>query len=240
MQPILSKKILFIEDLPGTFKYVESSLLSDGIEVWSRPHSFEDVNSRLEAKEVSALMVDLDLELNDRKSIAFQTVQQIIKWRSDYPSLSIVVYSGRVGFNAQYVHVFIKNYISYLIKEEIEDEDGSKLRAAIKHVLTGGLIYSPRVTETLKNEGLDTSASDLTDRMWKASALVAQGKSNAEIGKAMGIKAGVAAEHVASVMDRLNVPSRAAIATWYTEQRLNGNVPDFISQWLREYQEENP
>lgn len=61
---------------------------------------------------------------------------------------------------------------------------------------------------------------ELTDREVEVLRLVARGKSNKEIGTALGISARTVQHHVAHVYDKIGVGSRAGAALFATDQGL--------------------
>jgi non-specific serine/threonine protein kinase len=63
-------------------------------------------------------------------------------------------------------------------------------------------------------------ASELTTRQRDVAALVAAGRTNRQIGRALGISEKTAEVHIRNIMVRLNTPSRAGVAAWAAAQRL--------------------
>lgn len=55
----------------------------------------------------------------------------------------------------------------------------------------------------------------LTPRQREIAALVAAGRTNAEIGGALGISGETVRNHLAMVMARLRMANRAQLAAWY-------------------------
>ena len=55
---------------------------------------------------------------------------------------------------------------------------------------------------------------ELTSRQLEVAALVAAGRTNRQIGKALGISEKTTEIHVHNLMSRLDVPSRAGVAAW--------------------------
>src|SRR5438132_14184178 len=64
--------------------------------------------------------------------------------------------------------------------------------------------------------------SALTLRQREIAALIARGRSNADIAKQLVLTNGTVANHVASILQRLDVDSRAQIATWAVEEGVHG------------------
>jgi DNA-binding NarL/FixJ family response regulator len=63
----------------------------------------------------------------------------------------------------------------------------------------------------------------LTQRQREIAALIAQGLTNEEIADRLVVSAGTVANHVASILQRLNVGSRTRIAAWAVEHGLSGS-----------------
>ena len=60
----------------------------------------------------------------------------------------------------------------------------------------------------------ETAPVVLTRRQTEVAALVAEGCTNRQIARSLGISEKTAEIHVSNIMSRLNVPSRAGVATW--------------------------
>jgi DNA-binding NarL/FixJ family response regulator len=58
------------------------------------------------------------------------------------------------------------------------------------------------------------AAVELTPRQLEVAALVAAGRTNRQIGTALGISEKTTEVHVHNLMSRLDVPSRAGVAAW--------------------------
>jgi DNA-binding CsgD family transcriptional regulator len=68
----------------------------------------------------------------------------------------------------------------------------------------------------------DSRAPHLSDREMKVLLLVAEGKTNPEIGIILGISAKTAQHHVASVYRKVGVPNRVGATRWLAERGLVG------------------
>ena len=66
-------------------------------------------------------------------------------------------------------------------------------------------------------------ATTLTRRQREIAALIAQGLTNDEIADRLAVSDGTVANHVASILQRLNVGSRTQIAAWAVEHGLSGS-----------------
>src|ERR1051325_4987133 len=63
--------------------------------------------------------------------------------------------------------------------------------------------------------------SALTPRQREIAGLISQGRSNAAIAEQLVLTQGTVANHVASILQRLNLDSRTQIATWAIEEGLH-------------------
>jgi DNA-binding NarL/FixJ family response regulator len=118
-----------------------------------------------------------------------------------------------------YVHTALRNgACGFLLKHS-----GSALLVeAVRAAMAGDALISPAVTVRLLRElsHLHTSpdpVQPLTDRELDIVALVADGKTNPEIGAELFITAGTVKTHLAHIQDKLGVRNRVGIAAWAWE-----------------------
>jgi two-component system, OmpR family, sensor kinase len=78
------------------------------------------------------------------------------------------------------------------------------------------------VASTLPPSQPPQSASALTRRQREIAGLLAQGLTNAEIAEQLVLTTGTVANHVAGILQRLNLETRTQVATWAVEQGLHG------------------
>ena len=118
----------------------------------------------------------------------------------------------------EYVHAALRNgACGFLLKRS----GPALLVEAVRAAMAGDALISPSVTVRLLRHlqvpGADESPSGgepLTDREEAVARLVAQGKTNAEIGAELFISAGTAKTHVANIQRKLGVRNRVGIAVW--------------------------
>ena len=69
----------------------------------------------------------------------------------------------------------------------------------------------------------------LTRRQREVSGLLARGLTNAEIAEQLVLSTGTVANHVASILQRLNVETRTQVATWAVEHGLHGHQDQLLT-----------
>lgn len=100
----------------------------------------------------------------------------------------------------------------YLLKGANPDE----VLRAIRVVAGGEAIFSPSVATrliaffgSLRPQGLPQAFPELTDREREILALIAQGRSNAEIARHLSLSAKTVANHASNILSKLQVADRA-------------------------------
>jgi DNA-binding NarL/FixJ family response regulator len=118
----------------------------------------------------------------------------------------------------EYVYAALRNgACGFLLKRA----GPTLLVEAIRAAMAGDTLVSPSVTVRLLKHlrtGPDSAAPSseepLTDREIAVARLVAEGRTNAEIGAELFISAGTAKTHVANIQRKLGVRNRVGIAVW--------------------------
>jgi DNA-binding NarL/FixJ family response regulator len=118
----------------------------------------------------------------------------------------------------EYVHGALRNgACGFLVKRA----GPALLVEAIRAAMAGDALISPSVTVRLLRHLRETSPTlgtqgpePLTEREIAVARLVAEGKTNAEIGGELNISAGTAKTHVANIQRKLGVRNRVGIAVW--------------------------
>ncbi|MFF1442736.1 response regulator [Streptomyces sp. NPDC058295] len=100
----------------------------------------------------------------------------------------------------------------------------------VRAAMAGDILISPQITVRLLQTlaaapAAPTALSPLTAREQEIARLVAEGLTNAEIGKKLFISAGTAKTHIANVQAKLKARNRVGIAAWAWENGLAGPLP---------------
>jgi DNA-binding NarL/FixJ family response regulator len=117
-----------------------------------------------------------------------------------------------------YVHTALRHgACGFLLKHS----GAALLVSAVRAAVAGDALISPEVTVRLLRDLAVRPAEPrphrLTDRELDVVALVADGRTNAEIGAELYITAGTVKTHLASIQQKLGVTNRVAIAAWAWE-----------------------
>jgi DNA-binding NarL/FixJ family response regulator len=121
----------------------------------------------------------------------------------------------------EYVHAALRNGACGFI---LKRSGPALLTEAIRAAASGDALISPQVTVRLLRElsarGRDGAGAaagaeaTLTDREREIVRLVAQGRTNAEIGASLYIASGTVKNHIAAIHRKLGTRNRVGIATW--------------------------
>lgn len=123
--------------------------------------------------------------------------------------------------NERYVQGMIQaGAAGYLLKDEAPEKIVEAVRAAAK----GENRFSAKIVAQMaawaRGETSRDSPVSLTERERAMSLLVAQGKTNKEIGKTLGISEKTVEKNLSEVFIKLGVNSRAAVAAWVVRHEL--------------------
>jgi DNA-binding NarL/FixJ family response regulator len=126
------------------------------------------------------------------------------KIRADYPNIGVVVLSQHV--DAEYAHELLRDGASglgYLLKERVADIED--LVSAMQSVIEGGSVLDPKIVEALVHKKLDQDSviATLTEREREVLDLMAQGKTNAAIGKSLFLSERAVEKHVNGLFQKL-------------------------------------
>ena len=131
--------------------------------------------------------------------------------RREAPDTEVVALTS-VLEDAAVIDAMRAGAIGYLLK----DTDAHELRRAIKAAAAGQVQLSPQAAARLLREVRtpEKSVEPLTDRETEVLRLLAQGKSNKEIARALHIAEQTVKTHVSHILDKLDVPSRTQAALY--------------------------
>jgi DNA-binding NarL/FixJ family response regulator len=126
--------------------------------------------------------------------------------RASYPRLGILVFSQYV--EARYAATLLEGGargIGYLLKDRVADV--SEFVEALSRVAAGGTALDPEIVTALLNANRGNALAALTPREREVLGLMAQGLSNAAIGRGLTISDGAVEKHIGNVFAKLGLES---------------------------------
>lgn len=108
--------------------------------------------------------------------------------------------------------------VGYLLKDEAPD----RIVQAVRGARRGERWFSAKIAAHMAEWMSDDKSkkTELTEREVEVLRLVTQGKTNKQIGKALGISEKAIEKHLTEIFGKLNVSSRAAAAAWAARNRI--------------------
>lgn len=143
-------------------------------------------------------VVIMDLRLPGMNGI--EATKDILR---EFPQARIIVLSSFASEEDIY-RALQSGAHAYLIKDTVQEE----LLVAIKKVRAGGRYLSPEAALKLAGR---TANCQLTDREMDVLRLIAEGKSNKEIGYKLGVAQNTVKIHIQNIMGKMNVNDRTLI-----------------------------
>ncbi len=130
--------------------------------------------------------------------------------RARFPTLGILVLStyAEVSYAARLLQSGTR-HVGYLLKDRVEDSDA--LLDALRRIVSGESVVDPDIVSRLLGRSRSTSAVDqLTAREQDVLRAMAEGRSNAAIGKELFLSAKTVETHIAAVFAKLGLPQSSA------------------------------
>lgn len=160
--------------------------------------TFEEGVARIHEHEPELALVLLDLHLPDRAGLPM-----LESLREAYPLLPVVIVSGAADDPSEMRRALDLGAVGFIPKSSSR----AVLVGALRLVLSGGTYAPPEAW----NAPADTKAAKvagLTPRQREVGALLAKGLTNKEIAGVLSISAETVKNHVAAILDALDVSNR--------------------------------
>lgn len=172
----------------------------------------EIVGEAADGAEALRLARDLrpDVVLMDLVMPVMDGITAIAAIRRDLPDTEVIALTS-VLEDEKVIGAVKAGATGYLLKDTQADE----LRRAIKAAAAGQVQLSPQAAARLMREvKAPESPETLTERETDVLRLLAQGKANKEIARALGIGEKTVKTHVSNILAKLGVPSRTQAALY--------------------------
>jgi DNA-binding NarL/FixJ family response regulator len=191
----------------------DQALLREGLVALLREHDVEVV---AQAEDAEGLLRVLgghkpDLAIVDVRlppTFTDEGVRAAIEARRRFPEIGILILSQYVEpvYTAELLATG-EGGIGYLLKERVGDVPG--FLDAIRRVAGGGTALDREVVaEIIQNRPAgDDNLEDLTPREREVLGLMAEGRTNAGIARAMVVTHGAVEKHISSIFGKLDLPA---------------------------------
>jgi len=188
------------------------ALLRDGLERLLRDNGFEVAAAVDDADALvhAVLREQPDLAIVDIRlppSFRDEGLRAALELRHTAPATAILILS-------QYVeHTYAAELLAeagggggvgYLLKDRVLDVDD--FVDAVRRVASGGTALDPEVVSQLLGHRESGRLESLTPREVEVLGLMAEGRSNAAIAKALVLTVGAVEKHIASIFQKLRLP----------------------------------
>jgi len=185
-------------------------LLREGIASLLEHSSFQVVGRAGDAAELMALVREhrpdlaiIDIRMPPNHATEGLEAARII--RAEFPQTAILVLSVHADVEHAMELLASGKSIGYLLKSRVTDVD--EFIDALGRIARGGSVVDPALVQELvaarrRNDPLDV----LSPREREVLALMAEGRSNAGIGRQLWVTEGTVEKHVRSILMKLRVP----------------------------------
>ncbi|MER6783650.1 response regulator transcription factor [Streptomyces sp. NPDC000658] len=138
---------------------------------------------------------------------AFQDegLRAAVRLRADHPGLPVLVLSQYVqrAYAADLLDSGDGSGVGYLLKDRVGQVE--EFVAALQEVAAGGTVVDPEVVRQLLRRRRDP-LDRLTPREREVLALVAEGKSNGAIARALVVSEAAVGKHIGGILTKLDLP----------------------------------
>jgi DNA-binding NarL/FixJ family response regulator len=203
---VTALRILIADDHPVVREGLRNLLSRAGMVVVGEAASGE------EAVE-SAVTTDPDVVLMD---LSLPGLDGIAAARALHARRSAVLVLTAFAERERVLAAIDAGVSGYLLK----DDDPAELIAGIRAAAAGGAPFSPKVAAVLVEARSQQRVEEqLTSREAEVLELVADGLSNKQIARALGIREGTVKAHLGSAFRRIGVQQRTQAALWVHDRR---------------------
>jgi DNA-binding NarL/FixJ family response regulator len=188
-------------------------LLREGLATLLEKSGFEVVGQAGDAEQLLALVREREPELaivDIRMPPAHATegLDAARMIRAEHPATGILVLSAHVEVDPVMELLGGGQRIGYLLKSRVLDI--AHFIETVQRILGGGSVVDPGlVQELVANRRKDDPLAELSPREREVLALMAEGRSNAGIGRSLWVTEGTVEKHVRSILSKLDLGETA-------------------------------
>ena len=178
-------------------------ILSDsGFDVVGQAGDAEDLVRKVAAHKPDVAIVDVRMPPTNTDD-GLRAAQKI---RAEYPTCGVLVLSQYIeeGYALELLSENAEG-VGYLLKDRVADVE--RFTESVRRVGEGGSALDPEVVaQLLGRRRREDPLEELSPREREVLALMAEGRSNAGIGRRLWVSEGTVEKHVRSILAKLNLP----------------------------------
>jgi DNA-binding NarL/FixJ family response regulator len=197
-------RVVFAEDnylvREGTAALLQNS---GSVDLVGTAASFDELLAQVEETSPEAVLTDIRMPPTNTT----EGIDAAKRIRQEHPNVGVVVLSQFA--EEEYAYELLKDGaagLGYLLKERVSDLD--EVVRALNEVSKGGSVLDPKVVEALvsaKEKMAHSPLATVTDREREVLELMAQGKNNASIAKALFLTERAVEKHINSLFHKLGL-----------------------------------
>ena len=197
-------RVVIAEDLALLREGIVALLREAGIDVVAQAEDAEGLLRIVGGHKPDLAIVDVRLP----PTFTDEGLRAALEARRRQPGLAILILSQYIEsvYTSELLSSSGEGGLGYLLKERVGDVRG--FVDAVERVAAGGTALDREVVAELvqAHEGGDTFA-ELTPREREVMELMAEGRTNAAIARAMVVQPGAVEKHISSIFHKLNLPA---------------------------------
>lgn len=199
---------LVADDHPAMRRAVTEILQANGVQVIGEAADGEEALAKIEARKPAVALIDIRMPRLSGVEVARRAGRST-------PETAVILYSG-YGDKALLVEALDAGARGFVLKEAPLVD----LHRAIQTVAAGGTYVDPVLAGALASAEVAAKLPSLTQRERDVLRLLADGRSNEEIGKELFISPETVRTHVRKAMDKLEADTRTEAVAKALRQRL--------------------
>jgi DNA-binding NarL/FixJ family response regulator len=198
-------RVVIAEDLALLREGIVALLREAGIEVVAQAEDADGLLRIVAGHKPDLAIVDVRLP----PTFTDEGLRAALEARRRQPGLAILILSQYVEsvYTSELLASSGEGGVGYLLKERVGDVRG--FLDAIERVAAGGTALDRAVVAELvqARDGGGETFADLTPREREVMGLMAEGRTNAAIARAMVVQPGAVEKHVSSIFNKLDLPA---------------------------------
>lgn len=203
------KRVVAVSPHPLWLNALEQSLLKADVEVVGKAASAQEALALVEELRPNLLITDLDLLEDDLDGIAL-----LKEARVPVPDLRAIVVSEHDD-RSRIDSAFEAGAFAYVVKTARSEDFAFAVRQAFEHADFMATHHRPVLAPSESER-----APELTRREEEILQMVAEGRSNADVARALWVTEQTVKFHLANVYRKLGVKNRTQAARWAHEHGL--------------------